>query len=78
MTDWSIMVCPKCHARGVDSIAPQACPRGCMRELTAQEVIEHGGQPGEFRLIRCIQIDVVPTPLSSVALVNAMTNYPIA
>jgi hypothetical protein len=78
MAGWSVQVCPKCHAlAGEDKLVRDACPRGCERPKTVEEAAEHGGLFGEMQPIQCIAIDVAPTQLGTVALINAMTGYPI-
>lgn len=72
MAGWSIYVCPKCHVLGKEH---EVCPSGCKRAKSVEEAVKYGGQPFEECSILCIGIDVVPTELGSIALVNASTAY---
>jgi hypothetical protein len=78
MADWRIRVCPKCHAlAGEDTGIPTPCPHGCERPMTTEEATSSGGKFGEMRPIACIAIDVVPTNIGTVTLINSITGYTI-
>lgn len=74
MAGWTIHVCPKCHTLGTEGAA---CPNGCTRALSQKEAAELDAKEGDQRPIQCIGVDVVPTQLATIALINVSTDYPI-